>query len=80
MFIRTLLKVKELRLAIIKKIFGPQLVLSPSIVELMISVGLISFGILLFTNLAKKILVQKSSQEDQFSKEEGRIYSLVENG
>ncbi|KAA9022906.1 NrfD/PsrC family molybdoenzyme membrane anchor subunit [Niallia endozanthoxylica] len=53
---------------------------SPSVVELMISVGLISFGILLFIFLAKKILVQKSSQKGQFSKEEGKIYSIVKNG
>ncbi|WP_394235953.1 NrfD/PsrC family molybdoenzyme membrane anchor subunit [Niallia oryzisoli] len=53
---------------------------SPSLVELMISVGLISFGILLFTFLAKKILVQKSSQENQFSDKEGKIYSMVKNG
>jgi len=53
---------------------------SPSLVELMISVGLISFGILLFTFLAKRILVQKSSQENQFSDKEGKIYSMVKNG
>ncbi|MBM4765343.1 NrfD/PsrC family molybdoenzyme membrane anchor subunit [Bacillus sp. B15-48] len=55
-------------------------VYSPTIVELMVSVGLISFGILLFFYLAKKILVQKSSQEDQFSQKEEKVYSMVENG
>ena len=53
---------------------------SPSLVEIMVSVGLISFGILLFIFLAKQILVQKSSQEEQVSKEEGGIYSMVKNG
>ena len=53
---------------------------SPSLVELMISVGLVSFGILLFIFLAKKILVQTSSQEDRSSEEEGKVYSMVKNG
>lgn len=46
-------------------------VYSPTLVEVLISVGVISFGILLFIFLARKILIQKPSQEANYREEQG---------
>lgn len=52
---------------------------TPTLVEIMVSVGMISLGILLFIVLAKKILVQKSTKESSSSQEGNPAYAVAEN-